>query len=63
MDENRAIIDEIYKKSYEENGRIRIKCIDALDIAAKFGVNPILIAKLCNRQKIKFAKCQLGCFK
>ncbi|RKZ28485.1 hypothetical protein DRQ29_01820 [bacterium] len=63
MDENREILDEIEKRSYEDKGKKKLNCVDALDIASKFGVKPILIGKLCNQHKIKFAKCQLGCFK
>lgn len=40
----------------------RIDCRDALAIAARLGVPPSQVGRICNRDGIKIANCQLGCF-
>jgi hypothetical protein len=40
----------------------RIDCRDALAIAARLGVPPSQVGRICNVDKIKIANCQLGCF-
>ncbi len=59
MDIRNMILD----KTYEENGQKKIKCQDALEIAEKLDKSPHDIARVINKEKIKIAACQLGCFK
>ena len=46
------------------DGNIRkLKCKDAFEIAEKIGVPIRSVGNYCNRNHIKIASCQLGCFK
>jgi hypothetical protein len=54
---------EVLENSFEEKGKKRLKCEDALRIAAKYQLKPHKIGGVCNRNDIKIAACQLGCFK
>jgi len=49
--------------SEESRGKTRLACADAFRIAAEFGVEPMAVARVCGRQGIRIAKCQLGCFR
>jgi hypothetical protein len=40
----------------------RIECRDALAVATRLGVPPSQVGRVCDRDGIKIANCQLGCF-
>jgi hypothetical protein len=40
----------------------KLKCKDALEVAARLQVKPIVIGRVCNQQDIRIINCQLGCF-
>ncbi|MBN1903252.1 hypothetical protein JW926_18175 [Candidatus Sumerlaeota bacterium] len=50
-------------RAFDDNGKLKITCKGAFEIAKEFGVEPVVIGKICNQKKIKICKCQLGCFK
>lgn len=51
------------RKAFDEAGvENDIPCAKAFEISEKYGISKLDIAKYCNRHKIKFRKCQLGCF-
>jgi len=54
---------DVLEKSFMEKGKKRLKCKDALEIAARHDVVPHKIGGVCNRKGIKIVACQLGCFK
>ncbi len=47
----------------EPDGRRRLLCSEAFDLARKFDVRIAEIGRICNQNNIKICKCQLGCFK
>ncbi|HVN66601.1 MAG TPA: hypothetical protein VMT31_08320 [Methanomicrobiales archaeon] len=57
-------MDEVLiKKAFDESGiRNELPCAKAFQIAEKYGIPKMDIAKYCNRHKVKIRKCQLGCF-
>ena len=57
------IIGEITKHSFTENGKVKLACSDALEIAEQTGTDPGKIGEICNERSIKISQCQLGCFK
>ncbi len=59
---NKELINEVLKAAEKKDNRLYIKCADAFKIAEKFDVKPIIIGKICNKEKIKIENCQLGCF-
>lgn len=54
---------DVMERSFSEKGQKRLKCRDALEIAARHEVAPHKIGGICNRKGIKIVACQLGCFK
>ena len=56
------LIDAVVTASYEQDGRMKLACADAFKLARQLDVELLEIAQICNRQKIKICKCQLGCF-
>ncbi|MFO7914995.1 MAG: hypothetical protein R6U43_04830 [Candidatus Krumholzibacteriales bacterium] len=54
---------DVIEKSFTEEGKKRLRCRDALEIAAGHQVAPHRIGGICNRKGIKIVACQLGCFK
>jgi hypothetical protein len=51
------------KKAFEESGvKDQLPCAKAFQIAEKYGIPKMDIAKYCNKHKVKIRKCQLGCF-
>ncbi|MFC2170287.1 hypothetical protein ACFLRM_07000 [Acidobacteriota bacterium] len=55
----KAILDACY----EINGKKKLGCTKAFELAKIFHLEPIKIGKSCNQLKIKITNCQLGCFK
>jgi hypothetical protein len=48
--------------SVEEKDRRILPCPIAFKLAEEHGVELLDIARICNNNKIKIVKCQLGCF-
>ena len=46
-----------------EDGRQVMPCPRAFELAEQLGVEVSEIGRLCNREGIKIAQCQLGCFR
>jgi len=46
----------------EKEGKKRLSCAAAFELAEKYGLKISTIGKICDEQKIKIVKCQLGCF-
>ncbi len=62
MDRCRDLIDAVLTKAQESDGRKRLTCAEAFELAKQFNIDVIEIGRTCNQQKIKICKCQLGCF-
>lgn len=46
----------------EADGKKRLACAKAFEIAQEQGVSLQQIGACCNEEKIKIMSCQLGCF-
>jgi len=57
------ILEKISEKIFMDGEKKKIKCADALQIANELGINPKEVGLCCNKNDIKLADCQLGCFK
>lgn len=57
------LIKAVRDHAVEQEGRYVLTCSQAFSIAREHGVEVGAIGQLCNREKIKIAGCQLGCFK
>lgn len=62
MSENKDLVDAVLKRVQEADGKKKLPCAQAFELAREFKVAPIEIGRICNRQDIRICKCQLGCF-
>ena len=47
----------------EIDGKKKLSCQTAFDLAEKFNVSKGTVGQACNDNNVKIADCQLGCFK
>lgn len=62
MDKNEKLINAVLERAQETDGIKKLACAEAFKLARKFHTEVIQIGRICNQQKIKICKCQLGCF-
>jgi len=46
----------------EIEGKKKLACAEAFELAQEFEVEVIEIGRICNQHNIRIRKCQLGCF-
>jgi hypothetical protein len=66
MDNKKQLADAVIKLAdgrQEPDGRRKLACADAFDLAERFDVKIVEVGRICNRNNIKICKCPLGCFK
>ncbi len=61
--ENDQISTAITDSAVESDGKKKLSCAKAFEIAEQFAVSKQSIGQLCNENDIKINACQLGCFK
>ncbi|HLB72470.1 MAG TPA: hypothetical protein VJJ98_00475 [Sedimentisphaerales bacterium] len=57
----KAVLSRAYE-SDESDGKRRLNCAQAFELAKELKVDVSEIGRVCNRQKIRISNCQLGCF-
>jgi biotin synthase-related radical SAM superfamily protein len=62
VERKEGLISALLKKSLKADGRKKLKCIEAFEIAREFKAEPVEIGRICNQNNIRICKCQLGCF-
>lgn len=62
MDKSEELIKAVLERAKETDGIKKLACVEAFKLARKFQTEVIQIGRICNQQKIKICKCQLGCF-
>lgn len=62
MDE-KGLKEWIMRECFEEDGRKKLACADAFQIAERHAVELLDVARICNAENIRISRCQLGCFK
>jgi hypothetical protein len=60
--EKENLISAVLKQAKEIDGRKKLTCAEAFELARRFKVGIIEIGRICNQNSIKIHKCQLGCF-
>ena len=67
MDNNREqLLDAIMKSAdsrQETDGRKKLTCAEAFELARRFEIEIIEVGRICNQNNVRICKCQLGCFK
>lgn len=61
MDE-RKIVEAIERHCVTKDNKKFLACPSAFQIAEEQKVDISVIGSICNQEKIKLQKCQLGCF-
>ena len=62
MTQNTELVEAITAAAKEIDGRRKLSCAQAFQIAERFGVPKIQVGKTCNENGIRITHCQLGCF-
>ena len=62
MAQNTELIHAITETAKEIDGKKKLSCAQAFQIAERFGVPKIQVGKTCNENGIRITHCQLGCF-
>ena len=62
MSGNEKIIEAVKAAAVDREEKKWLDCESALALAVEHGVAADEIGRICNEQKIKLHKCQLGCF-
>jgi plasmid maintenance system antidote protein VapI len=63
MSDNKELTDAVIAAAKEIDGKKKLSCQTAFDLAEKFGVSKETLGQACNDSNIKISDCQLGCFK
>ena len=62
MGKEEELINAVIERTQETDGRKKLACAEAFELAKEFKVEVIEIGRICNQQNIRICKCQLGCF-
>ena len=63
MSEDVKLVNVVIEAAVETDGRKKLPCAKAFQIAKRFGIGVGRIGRICNENNIKICACQLGCFK
>ncbi len=63
MSKEQELIDAVKNRLHSEGRKEKLTCGEAFGLAKDFDVTIVEIGRICNSNKIKISKCQLGCFK
>ncbi len=62
MGKAEELINAVLERAEEIDGRKKLACAEAFELAQEFEVEVIEIGRICNQHNIRIRKCQLGCF-
>ena len=62
MDNGDQVVEAVKRAAFEQEGRLRLPCKAAFVLAEQQGVKLAEIGRICNENRIKIVRCQLGCF-
>jgi hypothetical protein len=62
MGNTKDLTNAVLERAQELDGKKRLTCAEAFELAQQFKAEIIEIGRICNRHNIKICKCQLGCF-
>ena len=61
MDKKKELVDAVLRSA--EGERKTLTCAEAFELARSYEAEVAEIGRICNQNKVKICKCQLGCFK
>lgn len=62
MGKEEDLIKAVLERVQDSDGRKKLTCAEAFQLAQELGVEVAEIGRICNQQNIRVCKCQLGCF-
>ncbi len=62
MGKEEDLINAVLERVEERDGRKKLACAEAFELAQEFEVEVIEIGRICNQRNVRICKCQLGCF-
>lgn len=65
MESNEQLVNAVLnfvRDKQEPDNRKKLSCAEAFELARKHEARIIEIGNICNQNKIRICKCQLGCF-
>ena len=62
MDAKEQAIAAVKRAAVEREGRLTLPCKAAFAVAEQCGMDLAAIGQICNEQRVKIVRCQLGCF-
>ena len=63
MSDIKELTNAVIAAAGEIDGKKKLSCQMAFDLAEKFSVSKKTLGQACNDNNIKITNCQLGCFK
>ena len=62
MVKNEDLTNAVLTRAREFEGRKKLTCAEAFELARQFQAEIIEIGRICNQHNVRICKCQLGCF-
>ena len=62
MGKEEDLIKAVIERAQEMDGKKKLACAEAFELAQEFETKIIEIGRICNQNNIRICKCQLGCF-
>ncbi len=56
------LVNAVIGRAYESDGKMKLDCAAAFELARELKVEVGKIGQICNRNDVRICKCQLGCF-
>ncbi len=63
MGKTEDLINAVVERVQESDGKKKLACAEALELAKELEAKPVEIGRICNQHNIRICKCQLGCFR
>ena len=63
MEKSAELVGAVRKTAVDRDGQLILPCAQAFKIADQYDVGLGDIGRICNEERIKIVRCQLGCFK
>jgi len=60
--DRKKLADAVLERAHESDGKKKLNCTEAFELAKELGVEIAEIGRICNRHNVRICKCQLGCF-
>ena len=59
--DRKKLADAVLERAHESDGKKKLNCAEAFELAKELGVEIAEIGRTCNRRNERICKCQLGC--